>query len=514
MFTPLLNENQCWVKDEWVEGEIPKALQGTYFRNGPALFPTGPNSSRHPFDGDGNVSAFTFYNGRIFYRNQYVRTDAFVKEQEAGRVLFRDPFTKGAADGNFFFNPFDLDFKSKANTGVVHWAGKLLALYESSLPYQLDPASLSTIGPSDLDGAIRAGPLAAHYRVVTSPDGTRRLVSFGTRTRPPAAPVAAFYEWREDGTLAARREVELPVDGPLTMVHDLAVTESFYVIVVPPLRVDAGRMLRYALSQCSIAETLAFDQSRPAKAVLVPREGQTKYPGLTEPIIIDLPPCFVFHHVNAFETPDGRHVVLDTSKWDTLDFTTEYDTVEYFKGGQRSQLTRVTLDLQQRSATQQRLLRRTAEFACVNWSYHARSHSHIFAVADAVDHEVLWGPPQTLVKLTLSQSAAAPALLTGADVAVEGWAAGPRCLFGEPVFVPREGGLEEDDGWLLVVVYRTDEGTSDLCILDAKRVSEGPVATVHFPFQLGYGLHGSFTPDTFVPQSERVDAPPRPVRAI
>lgn len=32
-----------------------------------------------------------------------------------------------------FFNPFDFQLKNVANTGVVHWAGKLLALYEVSI---------------------------------------------------------------------------------------------------------------------------------------------------------------------------------------------------------------------------------------------------------------------------------------------------------------------------------------------------------------------------------------------
>jgi hypothetical protein len=50
--------------------------------------------------------------------------------QAAGRPVHRTAFTRGAADGSLLFNPFDLKMKNVANTGVLHWGGKLLALYE------------------------------------------------------------------------------------------------------------------------------------------------------------------------------------------------------------------------------------------------------------------------------------------------------------------------------------------------------------------------------------------------
>ena len=46
--------------------------------------------------------------------------------------MHRTAFTRGAADGSLLFNPFDMQLKNVANTGVLHWANKLLALYEVS----------------------------------------------------------------------------------------------------------------------------------------------------------------------------------------------------------------------------------------------------------------------------------------------------------------------------------------------------------------------------------------------
>lgn len=46
-------------------------------------------------------------------------------------------------------------------------------------------------------------------------------------------------------------------------------------------------------------------------------------------------------------------------------------------------------------------------------------------------------------------------------------------LLQEPVFVAREGGAAEDDGWLLVLANNAASQRTDLCILDAQRVSQG-----------------------------------------
>lgn len=65
--------------------------------------------------------------------------------------------------------------KNVANTGVLQWGGRLLALHESGLPYEMRLGDLSTVGETNLDGAIdREGPFAAHYRIMHQPDGTQR----------------------------------------------------------------------------------------------------------------------------------------------------------------------------------------------------------------------------------------------------------------------------------------------------------------------------------------------------
>ncbi|MDC6134466.1 carotenoid oxygenase family protein, partial [Burkholderia gladioli] len=62
------------------------------------------------------------------------------------------------------------------------------------------------------------------------------------------------------------------------------------------------------------------------------------------------------------------------------------------------------------------------------------------------------------------------------------------------VFVPRAGSSEDDDGWVLACVYRAATDTSDVVVLDARRLDAEPVATVHLPVRIPAGFHGAWLP--------------------
>ena len=148
------NEYDYWIDD--IEGKIPEELYGTLFRNGPGLLEVNGHSIHHPFDGDGMISAIAFNNGRAHFRNRFVRTEGFIAEQEAGKILYRGVFGT-QKPGGWLANAFDLKLKNIANTNVIYWGGKLLALWEAAEPYRLDPKTLNTIGIDYLDGLLKEG---------------------------------------------------------------------------------------------------------------------------------------------------------------------------------------------------------------------------------------------------------------------------------------------------------------------------------------------------------------------
>ena len=69
-----------------IEGEIPEDLRGTFFRNGPGRQRIGKTAYGHWFDGDGMLCAFTFRDGKVHFKNAYVRTPKYVKETEQQQI--------------------------------------------------------------------------------------------------------------------------------------------------------------------------------------------------------------------------------------------------------------------------------------------------------------------------------------------------------------------------------------------------------------------------------------------
>src|SRR5262249_45457886 len=70
-----------------VQGELPADRYGAYLRH--PENPLHPAIARyHPFDGDGMIHKVSFRDGKVSYRNRFVRTDGLLAEQEAGRSLW------------------------------------------------------------------------------------------------------------------------------------------------------------------------------------------------------------------------------------------------------------------------------------------------------------------------------------------------------------------------------------------------------------------------------------------
>ena len=70
------------------------------------------------------------------------------------------------------------------------------------------------------------------------------------------------------------------------------------------------------------------------------------------------------------------------------------------------------------------------------------------------------------------------------------WFAGDTSSTQEPVFAPKSATAPEGDGYVLGIVNRRAEHRSDLVILDAQRIDEGPVATVKLPVRNPGQIHG------------------------
>ena len=64
----------------------------------------------------------------------------------------------------------------------------------------------------------------------------------------------------------------------------------------------------------------------------------------------------------------------------------------------------------------------------------------------------------------------------------------------EHVFGPKRGSRKPGEGGLIGTLVDHGRGRSGIAILDAERVSDGPVAQAWIPDALPLGFHGAFAP--------------------
>lgn len=62
----------------------------------------------------------------------------------------------------------------------------------------------------------------------------------------------------------------------------------------------------------------------------------------------------------------------------------------------------------------------------------------------------------------------------------------------EFLFVPKPGSSREEDSWLIGPVLNLKTRTTDICVFDAARVSEGPVCIWRADYAWPLGFHGTW----------------------
>jgi all-trans-8'-apo-beta-carotenal 15,15'-oxygenase len=462
-------EYSYWITD--IEGTLPAELEGTLFRNGPGLLDVQGHPVKHPFDGDGMISSIAIKNGQAYFRNRYVRTAGYVAEQKAKKPLYRGVFGTQKPGGPWA-NAFDLKLKNIANTHVIHWADRLLALWEAAAPHRLDPTTLETLGLDDLNGLIApGGSFTAHPRIDPGHQGQPRLVGFSVK--PGLSSQITLYELDGEGNVLLQHSHRVP---GFAFLHDFAITPNYAIFFQNPVSFGP---LPYLLGLKGAAECIRFNPKQPTQIIVIPRHGQ-------DPMqVIDTAPCFVFHHANAFEQ-EGK-LVIDSICYDrfpTLEGSRDYKTVD-FDRVPAGQLWRFTVDPAAATAEVETLVSRCVEFPALHPDRMGLAYRYLFlGAAHAPQGNA---PLQALVKLDTH---------TGHT---EVWSDAPRGFMGEPIFVPRPQATAEDDGWVIVLLYNGERRCSDLVILEAQNLTAGPIARLKLPHHVPYGLHGSFVPDYFGP---------------
>ena len=416
-----------------VVGAIPAGLTGVLVRN-------GPNPLRGRFKGndvldwwpeDAMLHAITLHGGRArSYRNRWARTKRWA-----------DVYQPDASLTLLDTNP---------NVNVITHAGEILALAEGGAPLAIT-AELETLGASRYHPGSVNG-MTAHPKIDTQ---TGEMMSFRADWNKPFLRYAVT-----DAKGAPRVDIDIEMSSP-SMMHDMAITATHSIFLDLNVGYDFSMLSR------GYRMPLRWRDDHKARLGVIPRHGG-------ELRWFEIAPCFIQHVVNAYDA-DEATVVLDAIRYPT--YFRLADESSTFEANPLGVPWRYVIDLNKGTVTERQISNLCNELPRINEGRTGRSYRFFYAVEQPTNTEF-----RGITRHDLESDSVQRYRVPEGD------------QNSEPVFVAYPSSSVEDDGWLLVCVYRQSTDTSDLVILDGKNIESPPVATVRLPRRIPAGFHGAWLP--------------------
>ena len=414
-----------------VTGTIPTELHGILMRN-------GPNPLDGRFAGTDVLSwwpeaamlhGVAFADGRCTgYRNRWVRTRRWATHADCGQTSQR------------------LD--SNPNVNVIAHAGAVLALAEGGPPVTINDR-LDTLGQWQAHSSFASG-MTAHPKIDPH---THELITFKADWQQP---------WLRYGVLDAKGQetfaTQIEVSAP-AMMHDMAITATHSILM------DLNVGYDFQMLQRGYRLPIRWFDSRQSRLALIPRHGG--------PVAwFNIAPCFIQHVVNAYDAPDNT-IVLQVVRYPW--YFRENPDQRTMAENPLGVLWQYTIDPVRGCVREQQLDELAIELPRINESFTGRQHRYLYAVEQPSTVEM-----RGLVRYDLH---------TGNT---QHHRVAPGDQNSEPIFVPRPGATAEDDGWLLVSVYKQATHTNEIRILDATDIHAAPVATIDLQRRIPAGFHGAW----------------------
>jgi all-trans-8'-apo-beta-carotenal 15,15'-oxygenase len=433
-----------------VEGRLPSALKGTFFRNGPAQHQRGNVRYDHWFDGDGMVHRWGVEGDQVSYKNRFVKTAKRDAEIAADRFLY----PAGGTEIQGSAGVTSPDGINVANTSILAVGNKIWALWEGGSPTRMDAKTLETEGFVALADNLRGAPFSAHPRVGL--DG--RIWNIGSLGN-----MMAVYRLKPDGTLDGVKLHAIPAVG---LIHDFILTDKSVVVILPSTTLISGDTPIFARVQGVAGQAmrvLVFDRETLA---------QTR--------AVDLPPGYVFHFGNGWEDRDGT-IRFDMCHSPDLDHLQRMRPV--MRGDlaalRQTQTTSKLITIPRTGDVRSEVIAAATEFPRINPNFNTRANRYLYAATQsAPGTRSVWH--DGLVKMDLR---------TGRN---QRFAFGDGWLAEEHVFVPRPGATREDDGWLVGTALNYKRAQTCLNVFRADHLADGPVARAWLDVAMPLGFHGQF----------------------
>ncbi|KAI9002965.1 carotenoid oxygenase [Hyaloraphidium curvatum] len=514
-----------------VQGTLPPWLSGVLYRAGPGTYeiPLSPEAAKrtgketyrisHWFDGLSMIHRFEIApGGEVTYRSR--STAKGVEElirAEGGTLLSfgQDPDPCVSLLGRFmtFFSTGRRAYAARGDPPAARPDGRnigvtispdypvpggpgsapekrgvprtLVVKTDQNALQTLDPVTLEplgTYGYEDLNPDVAKGPLSAAHAQVDPRTGER--VNF-TMSLGPSPKMSILSTTLDD----PRGRILATFTPPATTyIHSFAMTDRFVVVPFWPYHFGTGMGI---LWHQNLLDALTWEPSRSTVFVFISRKHHRVV------ALYSAPPAFCFHTISAHDAANGDLVLDLVGHPDaSLVRATRLRSIELgepragdvrryvFPDPGRFDLAGSGPPARVKERVVPRILHPEAgvELPRVNPEYAGKEGlTWVYALAEREDEDGRRLMFAGIKKLSLKEPHTATM-----------WSE-PGLYAGEPVFVPRPGATDEDDGVLLTVAFDAARTSSALVVLDARTMRE--TARCVFGGEghvVGFGFHGAF----------------------
>jgi all-trans-8'-apo-beta-carotenal 15,15'-oxygenase len=445
------------------QGEIPQAISGTYYLNGPGNFRKGDFTYQHWLDGDGLIRALHLRNGKAEHVMRYVRSKKFVDEETEGKPLYR---AFGTAFGDDKLRR-RMSLETPANVNVCPFANRLLAFGEQALPWELSEDSLETIGEYNFDGKLlEITPFSAHPKIDESND---RLCNFGLKYLLSVTRLC-YWEFDADFKCVVEREVD---PGLPYSVHDFTLSENYASFYLSPYFLNIGSFIRGGKS---IHDSLEWRPEEGNVLLIVPRNSEGE--------VVRLPLSsqgYCLHLIQSFE--DEGTLTIDLLETSEPLYPQYLPLPSLFESVKSCAFVRITID--------------TASWKLLD-TFKEQQEVHLDFPAllpeSGTTQDLVWALGMPIKPL--GDSKYYDRILcfdwTCGEITDTYHAPEDCFLSGEPSMVAVEG--DESAGHLICPMWNSARNESSYLIIDAFDLAAGPIAVLPLPSPSPLGFHSSFVP--------------------
>ena len=477
-----------------LNGSLPAdVIGGMFVRMGANTKCWPPTGVHHAFNGEAMMH-------RITLRDQYTieYSNSFIEEEATNRLnAFNNETCTGETCQIPYFSFGDLnqggfsllrlllvklrnriagvqtpsqERLQPGSTSLITHGNKTYTASEVVLPYEvnLGKEGVTAKGFSDFDGLLsnqtfgpKEGTMSAHPR--TDPI-TGELLFFSANHGAGSVPFVNFGVLNQDGT--PKKYLQIPVPSPpAAFYHDMFLTENYAIFFHSSLKKDVSRLAKM--------ESLTFfDSNSPLSFGVIPRNASSS----EEIIWINATnPGHIWHTVGAKE--DGDQLTLYAPKFERY----SDDIRIHLPSEEPSYLTKFEINLATKECSEKIIFDEVVERPSVNPN--VLSPTYAYLRSEGKESSEMG---KTIVKFNLDT-----------EMPEGKVACGEECHFGESLFIPRNGGTSEDDGYLMDIPYYPETHTSKFLVWSSLALSSGVIAAAELPQRVPYGAHGKWLDQAF-----------------